>query len=211
MPTKQKITKEMILESAYELVRERGIDSVNSRNVTNLIGCSTQPIFSQFSTMEELRKGVFKYACSKGTAQILIHENEADFMNQTTLWVIHLAREEPNLFKLIYLSNYFEDIKGMDGKMDCESNEKISQKLMELFSLPESACQDIFRRGYLILHGIATMIAVNRAEFSDEEVLEMTMQTTKDMVQGVRERQAENGQPHKSQKSLLKVAERMKK
>lgn len=191
MPTKQKITKEMILEAAYELVRECGIESVNSRNVAKKIGCSTQPVFSQFPTMEELRKGVFEYACAKGTEQILTHENEPDFMNKTTLWVVHLAREEPNLFKLVYLSNYFEDMKELDSKMKYEANEKMSQKLMEMFSLSGDVCQDIFLRGYLLLHGIATMIAVNRAEFSDEEVLAMATQTAKDMVQGARNRQTQ--------------------
>lgn len=201
MPTKQKITKEMILESAYELVRESGIDSVNSRNVAKSIGCSTQPIFSQFPTMEVLRKGVFAYACAKSTAQILLHENEADFMKQTTLWIVHLAREEPNLFRLIYLSNYAENSKDMDSKIHPKANQKMSQKLMEQFSLSESACQDILWRGYLLLYGIATGIAVHRAEFSDEEVLAMTLQTTRDMVQGVGDRQ----------KSLLTGAERTEK
>ncbi len=182
MPTKQRITKKMILEAAYTLVRERGIEAVNSRNVAKMIGCSTQPIFSQFPTMEELRKGVFEYACSNGTEQILTYENEPDFMNKTTLWVVHLAREEPNLFKLIYLSNYFEDMKGLASKFKYAANKKMSQKLKEMLSLDEKVCQDIFLRGYLLLHGITTMIAVNRAEFSDEEVLAMMTQTTKEMV-----------------------------
>lgn len=186
----------MILEASYELVRVSGIEAVNSRNVSKQIGCSTQPVFSQFPTMEELRKGVFEYACARGTAQILSHEDEPDFMNKTTLWVVHLAREEPNLFKLIYLSNYFEDMKELDGKMKYEANEKMSQSLMERFSLEEGVCQDIFLRGYLLLHGIATMIAVNRAEFSDEEVLAMTTQTTKDMLQGARGAQTEKGRSH---------------
>lgn len=188
MATKQKITKNMILEAAYALVRESGIESVNSRSVAKKIGCSTQPVFSQFPTMEKLRKGVFEYACAKGTEQILAQENEPDFMNKTTLWVIHLAREEPNVFKLVYLSNLFEDMKRLDSKIKYEANEKMSQKLMEMFSLDEHVCQDIFLRGYLLLHGIATMIAVNRAEFSDEEALAMTTQTAKEMVQAARNR-----------------------
>lgn len=188
MPTKQKITKKMILEAAYTLVRECGIESVNSRNVAEKIGCSTQPVFSQFPTMEDLRKGVFEYACAKGTEQILSYEDEPDFMNKTTLWVVHLARDEPNLFKLVYLSNYFEDMKGLDSKIKYEANQKMSLKLMEMFSLDEQVCRDIFLRGYLLLHGIATMIAVNRAGFSDEEVLAMTTQTAKEMVQAARNR-----------------------
>lgn len=52
---------------------------------------------------------------------------------------------------------------------------------MGIFSLEKSVCQDICLRRYLLLHGIATRIAVNRAEFSDEEVPAMTLQTTKEI------------------------------
>ena len=54
MPPKVKITKEEITAAALELLRQRGMEAINARAVAKELGCSTQPIFSNYSTMTEL-------------------------------------------------------------------------------------------------------------------------------------------------------------
>ena len=54
MPPKVKITKEDIIRTAVDLVRQRGIDAINARAIATALSCSTQPIFSNFATMDEL-------------------------------------------------------------------------------------------------------------------------------------------------------------
>ena len=56
MPPKRKVTKEEIVKTAVELVRERGAEAVNARAIATVLDCSTQPIFSNFRTMEELKE-----------------------------------------------------------------------------------------------------------------------------------------------------------
>ena len=55
MPPKVKITKNDIIKTALELVRESGAQSLNARAVAGKLACSTQPVFSNFATMEELQ------------------------------------------------------------------------------------------------------------------------------------------------------------
>ena len=55
MPPKVKITKEDIINTALELVRANGEQSVNARNIASALNCSTQPVFSNFATMDDLR------------------------------------------------------------------------------------------------------------------------------------------------------------
>lgn len=52
MPSATKITKEMILACGYELAKTNGIENINARNLAKSLGCSTQPIYSQFPNME---------------------------------------------------------------------------------------------------------------------------------------------------------------
>ena len=54
MPPRVKITKDDIIKTAVELVRENGAESLNARAIALALDCSTQPIFSNFKTMEEL-------------------------------------------------------------------------------------------------------------------------------------------------------------
>ncbi|MBO5790241.1 MAG: TetR/AcrR family transcriptional regulator, partial [Clostridia bacterium] len=62
MPPKVKITKEEIVEAAMRIVRECGDEALNARNIAASLGCSTQPVFSNFATMAELRLAVIKKA-----------------------------------------------------------------------------------------------------------------------------------------------------
>ena len=62
MARKESITRDMILEMAFELARDNGIESVTARNVAARIGCSTQPIFRIYANMEQLREEIFQRA-----------------------------------------------------------------------------------------------------------------------------------------------------
>ena len=56
MGRKAKITKEMVLEAAYELLDEAGISAVAIKNIAAKLGCSTQPVSWLFGSMTELKK-----------------------------------------------------------------------------------------------------------------------------------------------------------
>ena len=58
MPPKVKTTKDAIVSTAMEIVRTQGEQALNARAVAAVLGCSTQPIFSNFATMEDLRTAV---------------------------------------------------------------------------------------------------------------------------------------------------------
>ena len=62
MAPKIKISKEDIVNASIELVRTGGDDALNTRAIASYLGCSTQPIFSNFSSMEELKLEVVKKA-----------------------------------------------------------------------------------------------------------------------------------------------------
>ena len=58
MPPKVKVTKEAIINAAMDIVRENGAAALNARAVAARLDCSTQPIFSNYNNMEELRADV---------------------------------------------------------------------------------------------------------------------------------------------------------
>jgi AcrR family transcriptional regulator len=56
MPPRVRITKEEIVDVALSMIRSEGEASLNARSIAAALGCSTQPIFSNFETMEALRE-----------------------------------------------------------------------------------------------------------------------------------------------------------
>ena len=55
MTPKIRITREEIIAAAVEIVRRDGDAALNARSVAAELHCSTQPVFSNFASMEELR------------------------------------------------------------------------------------------------------------------------------------------------------------
>lgn len=172
----------MILETAFEMVRKDGIDTINARTIAKMLRCSTQPIFSHFSTMEELRQETFQFACKHWINEIMNYRSQPDFMVQVTLWVLNLARTEPHSFHFLYLSNRYQKKNLFDFMMDFESNKEMMEHLMGHYQLDKEACKNIFLTGFLLLHGIATMIATNHMDFTDEQALMMMKNTVSAMV-----------------------------
>ena len=53
MPKKISISKDNILNTALEIVREKGIEFVSNREIAKKLNCSIRPIYYQFENSEE--------------------------------------------------------------------------------------------------------------------------------------------------------------
>jgi AcrR family transcriptional regulator len=182
VPPKQKITKNMVLKAGFDIARRDGIESVNSRSIAEALSCSTQPIFSCFATMEELRKGVFDFACDKCVDEILEHENSPDLLNLSTKWYINLMRNEPHLYKLLYFSNGFSQGSFHGLISNYTSNQVIISKLRNMYDLEAPIGEDILLRVFALLHGIGALITFNNLEMDDAEIANMVKRTAADMT-----------------------------
>ena len=62
MPARAKVTKEMIVDAAFAIAREAGVERINARTVSERLHCSTQPVMYHFATMEALKRTVYAKA-----------------------------------------------------------------------------------------------------------------------------------------------------
>ncbi len=184
MPPKQKITKEILLEHAFAIAEESGIQSVTSRSVAKRAGCSIQPVFSHFETMEDLRKETFDYTHMVLDKEMLAYEQYPDFSERVMLWMLDLARNRKNLYRMIYLSDLSRDDQLPDLMMSFQANETMFQQMLKGHDLPVEVCWNIFQRRWLLLYGIATLICVNHANLSDEQALFILERAKDDTLQG---------------------------
>lgn len=54
MPPKPKITRDMVVDAAFEVARKTGAENINARTVSKKLNCSTQPVMYHFATIEAL-------------------------------------------------------------------------------------------------------------------------------------------------------------
>ena len=54
------ITREALVDAGVRLVLEKGLEALNARSLAAQAGCSIQPVFRNFGSMENLRAAVFR-------------------------------------------------------------------------------------------------------------------------------------------------------
>ena len=94
MGRKTKISREMILETAYEILDESGSGAVAIKTIAARLECSTQPISWHFGSMTELRKELLFYASDKlwgNTAEELAGKSAVDAFFATGVKYITIA------------------------------------------------------------------------------------------------------------------------
>ena len=176
MPPKITTSKEMIVEAGYSIVDEEGIGQVNCRAIAKKIGCSTQPVFSRFPNMDELKEEVFKYACDKlqkSIADRLESSKDHSLLETSVTVLADLARNHKNLYKLIYLSDFRSEKSFLEEGEKYLTNKLIIKELINRYNIDPERAEGIFERTSLLVHGICTVIATTAMGYSNEQVIQI--------------------------------------
>ncbi|WP_051507349.1 TetR/AcrR family transcriptional regulator [Saccharibacillus sacchari] len=169
MPPKPKLTKEAILSAALDLVREEGADAVNARNVAKKLNCSTQPIFSHFASMEELKAAVQAQAEQLyNTAMMEGLQGGEGFLGMGLAY-IRFARTEKRLFQLLFMSGAFQQEKAAEIAGTTEGDEEIIRMIAQMAGLSRDQAQRLYSGIWFTTHGIASLLATNGSTMDDAE------------------------------------------
>lgn len=167
MPAKVKVTKEMIIDAAFEIAREMGAENINARTVSQKLSCSTQPVLYHFKRIEDVRIAAHK----KGTEfHINYVTNLSGKYERPMLEVgmrhIQFAIEEKNLFRFLFHSNYYSGVSLSD--LLTEENFGSAFSVLRIQSKADNQqVYSIFSQIFLVTHGIASLLA-NNAMVYDE-------------------------------------------
>ena len=171
MPPKVKVTRDEILQTSIDIVRQSGASSLNARTIATMLRCSTQPIFSNFATMEELRVAVVEQADALYQEYIRRETESGDYppYKASGMGYIRFAKEEKELFKLLYMrdragENIEEESSAFTQMTDIvRRNTGMDGDMVEMFHLEMWA----------YVHGIATMFATGFLDLDWELVSKM--------------------------------------
>ncbi|QIL45675.1 TetR/AcrR family transcriptional regulator [Vagococcus coleopterorum] len=106
MARRKTITRDQILSATYEIVRTEGFSGFTARNIAFRMNCSTQPIYLEFKNMDELKGEVCKQIKSYLDKKIFMPKLTNHPFLDAQLNYIHLAVEEPVLFRTLFLENH---------------------------------------------------------------------------------------------------------
>ncbi|MBQ7315229.1 MAG: TetR/AcrR family transcriptional regulator [Clostridia bacterium] len=180
MPPKVKVTKEDIINAAVDIVRKSGAQAINARTVASVLNCSTQPVFSNFATMDELRLAVVEKAdivCQE-YMQREVESGEFPPYKANGMAYIRFAKEEKELFKLLYM----RDRSNESIPEESELTDKMESMVHHNTGLNGTDAKLFHLEMWAYVHGIATMFATGFLDLDWELVSKMLT----DSYQGLR-------------------------
>ena len=186
MPPKVKITKEEIIKTAVELVRTSGEDAINARAVAGALNCSTQPIFSNFATMEELHNAVLldAYGRYHGFIKRELESGKYPQYKSFGMAYIRFAKEEKELFNLLFMC----DRQGKDLVPTSDFDESV-EMIMKANGVTKEKAALMHLEMWVCVHGIATILATSFLELDWELISNMLT----DIYRGIRSRHLSEG------------------
>lgn len=173
--------KEDIINSALEIVKEKGMEGLNARDVAKRLNCSIQPIFYQFKTMDELKQAVFEKIYDIYRSYMLNCENDTTYKSMGTSYV-RFAKDYPELFKALFMkktemnSNNYIQIDHLGDQVI-----KIGQQYTGL-SFDEQ--KNFHLKVWVFTHGVASLIATKTLCLDDKEIEEIISSTVRQILKG---------------------------
>ena len=171
MPPKPKYTKEEIVAAAYEITRHKGIDAVVAREVGKCLNTSSSPIFTIWSSMEELREEVRSLAKEKYREYMADIFDYSPSFKEFGMRCVSFAAEEPNLFRLLFLTKGKEHSPYARFKQEFEGIFiPLVEEIMNQFELSKPDAENLLNEMIIFANGISAYVITDKSSFSKEAV-----------------------------------------
>lgn len=167
MAPKNKFTKEEMVAAALRVVRVKGADGLTAKNIADALGTSTQPIFTAFGSMDGIRREVYAAAVSvydRYTNEGL--KESVPFLGVGKQY-IRFAREEPELYRLLFLTRT-QEYSAMQSMRHLQ--ELVRPTLMDIYRITAEEADLYFRDLWLVVHSLSTLIVTDDCTYSDREI-----------------------------------------
>ena len=169
MPPKVKFQREEIVSAALNVARKKGIEAVTAREVAAELQVSPRPIFTWFDTMEQLKGEVYSQA--KALYCKYVEHGLTERIPFLGVWqqYINFAKEERELYKLLFLSKP-DSVTGGATEALLFSQELVRDSVMRIYHMDADTADKYFRDIWLVAFSFATLIVTDDCPYSDEEI-----------------------------------------
>ena len=167
------ITKEMILASAFDIVREKGLEGISNRELAKKLNCSIRPIYYQFQNVEELYNELY-VEIEKYFYKFLMDNMNDDMpkYKQVGLNYIKFAKEEKEFFKILFMSEVDLGLNDFIAK-DMEDYKELSKLIKISTNLNDEDIESFHIKMWIFSHGLATLVASSTLNISDKQLKQL--------------------------------------
>ena len=180
MSAKAKVTKEMIVDAAFDIARESGADNINARTVS-------EKLRYHFATIEKLKRAVYERADRYHSEYIMnVRPSPDGVMLGIGMNYIRFAIEEPHLFRFLFQSNFFNG-STLPQLIEAEELLPVLSAMQGALNIGMEQTKQVFLTVFLFAHGYASIIANNALKLDDAVIASRLEQAYKGAILAAQE------------------------
>ena len=173
MPHKVRVTRKMILDVSFDIVRKEGHENLNARRIAERLGCSTQPVLYNFKTVDEIRAEVYRIADKYHSGYIMLDEAvDQDPLLALGLNYIRFGHEERHLFRFLFQTNQFGGMN-IDTLINDPQLSAVIGMIAKGMKCGGVEAREMFLLFFVAAHGYASLLANNAMEYDEEQSVKM--------------------------------------
>lgn len=184
MPKQMTFTKEIVLNTTYELVRKEGISGINARKIAKQLNSSVHPIFRHFKDMEQLKKEVYQKIYDKYKEYMLSGINEEKAYKKMGLSYIKFAKDYPEFFKIMFMQQ--TKLNAENFVMNDSMGDNVIKVGQKLTGLSFDKQKQFHVKVWIFTHGIACLVSTKTINFSDKEIDKLLEKTVLELLSGLK-------------------------
>lgn len=174
MPPKPKFTREEIIAAALEIASEKGIKALTARELGNVLGSSSRPIFTVFKNMDEVLLGVRDAAMERFNEYAERAKEFTPVFKQIGIQMVMFAAEQPKLYRLLFMSEKPEAESFADVYANLGETATLCVDVIQKdYGLSNEEAMLMFRQLWIYTYGVGSLIATRVCKFHDKEVSDM--------------------------------------
>ncbi len=182
MPKAMQYSKQDVVQVAYEIVKEEGLEGINARKIAKKLNSSVHPIFNHFENIEELKKAVVEKIVETYHSYMISGKGKEKYYKQMGLSYIQFAKDFPQFFRIMFMNP--TRLSAEKFIMADSAGDEIIKAGQILTGLSYEEQKRFHVRVWIFTHGIACLVATNTVKLSNKEIEEMLENTVRQMAIG---------------------------
>lgn len=169
MARKKEISREKILDIAYKMAITNGLDGLTARNVAKTGHFSTQPLYLEFSNMDEIRSLVLERISNELKNKTLQQKYTGDPLIDLDLSYIDFSQKHVKLFRAMFVDGKFGSKIISDTLMDL-GIAKFKEQYPDT-DYSDQKVEDIVIANWISTTGMAALVVNKIAKFNQDQII----------------------------------------
>lgn len=171
MPPKPKFTKEEIVQTALEIVSQKGVEALTAKELGDALGSSARPIFTVFNSMKEVQEEVRAAAMHRFERFAEQKLPDMPLFKQVGMQMVLFGAKEPKLYQLLFMQENrnavsFDDVFGELGP----TAETCIGLIREEYGMSVEQAKLLFENVWIYTFGVGALCATRVCRFSEERL-----------------------------------------